>query len=64
MINSHIAFSIKNTVSYTLLDSLSFKAVSAFLNKYKKPIENKVGTLLQHNFLLIGTGLFEDDDPE
>ena len=52
-----------NTNTYTPLDSFSFKSVSSFLNKYKKPIKNKVKTLLQESPLLAKTDVYEDDDP-
>ena len=49
-------------VKYTPLDSFSFQSVSSFLNKYKKPVKNKV-TLLQENPLLNETDLYDTDDP-
>ena len=52
-----------NVVKYTPLDSFSFQSVSSFLNKYKKPVKNKVKTLLQENPLLNETDLYETDDP-
>ena len=52
-----------NTVTYTALDYFSFQSVSSFLNKYKKPIKNKIKTLLQENPLLNETDLYETDDP-
>ena len=52
-----------NIVKYTPLDSFSFQSVSSFLNKYKKPVKNKVKTLLQENPLLNETDLYETDDP-
>ena len=52
-----------NIVRYTPLDSFSFQSVSSFLNKYKKPVKNKVKTLLQENPLLNETDLYDTDDP-
>ena len=52
-----------NVVKYIPLDSFSFQSVSSFLNKYKKPVKNKVKTLLQENPLLNETDLYETDDP-
>ena len=52
-----------NIVKYTPLDSFSFQSVSSFLNKYKKPVENKVKTFLQDNPLLNETDLYDTDDP-
>ena len=52
-----------NVVKYTPLDPFSFQAVSSFLNKYKKPVKNKVKTLLQENPLLNETDLYDTDDP-
>ena len=52
-----------NVVKYTPLDSFSFQSVSSFLNKYKKPVKNKVKTLLQENPLLNETDLYDTDDP-
>ena len=52
-----------NVVKYTPLGSFSFQSVSSFLNKYKKPVKNKVKTLLQENPLLNETDLYETDDP-
>ena len=52
-----------NIVKYTPLDSFSFQSVSSFLNKYKKPVKNKVKTLLQENPLLNETDLYDTDDP-
>ena len=52
-----------NVVKYTPLDSFSFQSVSSFLNKYKKPVKNKVKTLLQKNPLLNETDLYDTDDP-
>ena len=37
--------------------------MSSFLKKYKKPIKNKIKTLLQANLLSNETDIFEDDDP-
>ena len=52
-----------NTVTYTALDYFSFQSDSSLLNKYKKPIKNKIKTLLQENPLLNETDLYETDDP-
>ena len=52
-----------NVVKYTPLDSFSFQSVSSFLNEHKKPVKNKVKTLLQENPLLNETDLYETDDP-
>ena len=52
-----------NVVKYNPLDSFSFQSVSSFLNKYKKPVKNKVKTLLQENPLLNETDLYDTDDP-
>ena len=52
-----------NIVKYTPLDSFSFQSVSSFLNKFKKPVKNKVKTLLQENPLLNETDLYDTDDP-
>ena len=52
-----------NIVKYTPLDSFSFQFVSSFLNNYKKPVKNKVKTLLQENLLLNETDLYHRDDP-
>ena len=44
--------------------TLSFFNLSLlFLIKYKKPLKNKVKTLLQENPLLNETDLYETDDP-
>ena len=40
-----------------------FKLFLPVLNKYKKPIKNKVKTLLQQDPLLNETDLYETDDP-
>ena len=52
-----------NTVTYTSLDSFSFQSVSSFLNKYRKPLKNKVKTLLQENPLSNETDIYETDYP-
>ena len=52
-----------NIGKYTPLDSFSFQSVSSFLHKYKKPVKNKVKTLLQENPLLNETDLYDTDDP-
>ena len=51
-----------NIVKHTPLDSFSFQSVSSVLNKHKKPIKNKVRTLLQENPLLNESDLYETDD--
>ena len=51
-----------NSVKYTPLDSFSFQSVSSFLNKYKKPIKDKVKTSLQENHLSNEINLNETDD--
>ena len=62
MINLHSVFQTKVTLllifpwTHSLLNLFHL-----FLDKYKKPIKNKVKTLLQENPLLNETDSYEDD---
>ena len=64
IINLHSASKIKEILSHIpLLIRFSLQSVSSFQNEYRKPIKNKVKSLLQENPLLNETVLYETDDP-
>ena len=64
MINIHSLSKIQEILlNIPPLDSFPFQFVSSCFNKDKKPIKNKVKTLLQENSLLNETDLYETDDP-
>ena len=63
VINLHYVSKIKEILSHILLLFFTFQSVSSFLKKDKKPIKNKVKTLLQQIPLLNEANLYETDDP-
>ena len=52
-----------NKISYTPIDNISFKSITPFNSKYKKPIKKNEKTLLQQNPILNETDIDDIDDP-
>ena len=65
----HISNSFEPSIPFhslvNMVDSedITLQSISSFLNKYKKPVRNKVETLLQENPCLNETDLYDTDDP-